>query len=124
MKIMIPILGALLLSGCGTAQTTLSREPVIERMSGQHDDRALCVYDALLKADYENLHVMEYRRDSTTRVFRGDSPGGGTIRAFDIAFVQETPDTVRAEIRGYPVLPGMRSWEGTILPFVQSCAAP
>jgi hypothetical protein len=107
------------MSGCATAETTLSRDPIIERMSGTYDDRAVCVYDELTKADYEGLRLIENRRQGTTRVFRGDD--NSTVRAFDIAFIQENPETVRVEIRGFPTIRGDQYWENQVLPTVRSC---
>lgn len=114
------IAAALLLSGCATAETTLSREPMVERYAGQREDLATCVYDELTKADYPDLQLIDYRRQNTTRVFQGGP--GSSVRFYDIAFVQEAPETVRTEIRGAPTVWGDQFWENKVLPLVQSCA--
>lgn len=115
------VLGVALLGGCVSAQTTLNREPMIERLAGNQEAVASCIYLGLEKDYSDGLRMVELKGAGTTRIYNEIGVAQNT-RMFDLALVQEQPETVRVEIRGLPTVFGGQYWENRILPIVQSCA--
>jgi hypothetical protein len=116
------ILGALLLSGCvPSQQMTLDRDPLIERFAGRQEKLASCAYLKLERDHAEGLRMVELKGLDITRIYQ-EMGVYQNVRVFDVALIQETPETVRTEIRGFPTIYGGQSIENEILPVVRSCA--
>lgn len=120
MRIGLLIASMAILGACVTPQTTTARDPLVVKSSGQQNDVAVCSYRAL-EPDYAaGLRLVELRSENTTQIY-SEQGSGHEVRPFDVIFVQESPEMVRIEIRGFPTVYGNQHYEKKVLSLIQPC---